>query len=409
MSTGDLLALLTVVLAVVVVLVLAAALIVVRRAARAHLRGPRDARLRARGRRGRAPAPARGLGQGDQRAVRHHPRRAARASRARPRSWPRGGRNDALVDRRHRRCSSSSSRSCVYLLNGVLSAARSIVPSVERIASAAAAGSKDLDATALAAHDAGSGGQDGRGSRRVRRLARRDHRRRELGEPCSSHPSNPGRGHDRRRRPDRPRARLLPRLDDRAAAQDHGRPGRGHRQRRRDHREERAGQRRRQRHQREARRRRRPARGPARAEGRAGGRPRPRRGPLRRRRPRPGSGTSPRAARPGRRASARSTPRARSRSRGSAARPRSPWPIRPARCCATSRAGSLAARLLYPDVRHTSPPELPRSPVIGTDAPVQYEQRDDIGAPRRRLPDRQAGRERAQPNLNPERPETSYS
>ncbi len=37
----------------------------------------------------------------------------------------------------------------VYLLNGVLSAAKSIVPSVERIGSAAAAGSKDLDATAL--------------------------------------------------------------------------------------------------------------------------------------------------------------------------------------------------------------------------------------------------------------------
>lgn len=37
----------------------------------------------------------------------------------------------------------------VYLLNGVLVAARSIVPSIERIATAAAAGSKDLDATAL--------------------------------------------------------------------------------------------------------------------------------------------------------------------------------------------------------------------------------------------------------------------
>lgn len=48
--------------------------------------------------------------------------------------------------------------------------------------------------------------------------------------------------------------------------------------------------------------------------------------------------------------------------------------------------GSLAARLLYPDVRHTSPEKLPRSPVIGTDAPVQYEQREDIGAPRKRLP-----------------------
>jgi hypothetical protein len=48
--------------------------------------------------------------------------------------------------------------------------------------------------------------------------------------------------------------------------------------------------------------------------------------------------------------------------------------------------GSLAARELYPDVRHTSPEKLPNSPVIGTDAPVQYEQRDDIGAPRKRLP-----------------------
>jgi hypothetical protein len=48
--------------------------------------------------------------------------------------------------------------------------------------------------------------------------------------------------------------------------------------------------------------------------------------------------------------------------------------------------GSLAARQLYPEVRQTRPAELPRSPVIGTDAPVQYEQRDDIGAPRRKLP-----------------------
>jgi hypothetical protein len=48
--------------------------------------------------------------------------------------------------------------------------------------------------------------------------------------------------------------------------------------------------------------------------------------------------------------------------------------------------GSLAARLLYPNLRQSSPPNLPKSPVIGTDAPVQYEQRDDIGAPRKRLP-----------------------
>jgi hypothetical protein len=37
----------------------------------------------------------------------------------------------------------------VYLLHRVLSAAKSIVPSVDRIASVAAAGSKDLDATVL--------------------------------------------------------------------------------------------------------------------------------------------------------------------------------------------------------------------------------------------------------------------
>ena len=48
--------------------------------------------------------------------------------------------------------------------------------------------------------------------------------------------------------------------------------------------------------------------------------------------------------------------------------------------------GSLAARLLYPEVRQSRPESLPRSPVIGADSPVQYEQRDDIGAPRKRLP-----------------------
>jgi len=50
--------------------------------------------------------------------------------------------------------------------------------------------------------------------------------------------------------------------------------------------------------------------------------------------------------------------------------------------------GSLAARELYPDVRHSSPETLPGSPAIGADAPVQYEQRYDVGAPRKRLPDR---------------------
>jgi hypothetical protein len=51
-------------------------------------------------------------------------------------------------------------------------------------------------------------------------------------------------------------------------------------------------------------------------------------------------------------------------------------------------AASLSAKVLYSDIRHSSPERLPRSPVIGTDAPVQYEQRDDIGKPRRRMPAR---------------------
>jgi hypothetical protein len=37
----------------------------------------------------------------------------------------------------------------IYLLNGVLSAAKSITPSIDRISAAAAAGSKDLDAVPL--------------------------------------------------------------------------------------------------------------------------------------------------------------------------------------------------------------------------------------------------------------------
>ncbi|HKV68271.1 MAG TPA: hypothetical protein VJN72_09285 [Gaiellales bacterium] len=51
-------------------------------------------------------------------------------------------------------------------------------------------------------------------------------------------------------------------------------------------------------------------------------------------------------------------------------------------------AASRSAKVLYSDVRHTSPERLPRSPVIGTDSPVQYEQREDIGRPRKRTPAR---------------------
>lgn len=62
--------------------------------------------------------------------------------------------------------------------------------------------------------------------------------------------------------------------------------------------------------------------------------------------------------------------------------------------------GSLAARLLYPEVRQTMPKSLARSPVIGTDAPVQYEQREDIGAPRKRLPGGAATAERGAASSN---------
>ena len=51
-----------------------------------------------------------------------------------------------------------------------------------------------------------------------------------------------------------------------------------------------------------------------------------------------------------------------------------------------SQYSSASAGKLYHDVRNTRPEKLPRSPVIGADAPVQYEQRDDIGQPRKRLP-----------------------
>jgi hypothetical protein len=47
--------------------------------------------------------------------------------------------------------------------------------------------------------------------------------------------------------------------------------------------------------------------------------------------------------------------------------------------------GSLAARMLYPEVRQSRPANLDRSPVIGTDSPVQYEPSDTPGI-RARMP-----------------------
>src|SRR5690242_5477406 len=43
------------------------------------------------------------------------------------------------------------------------------------------------------------------------------------------------------------------------------------------------------------------------------------------------------------------------------------------------KGGSLAARLLYPEARQSRPEKLARSPIIGTDSPVQYEPSDSPG------------------------------
>ncbi len=72
-----------------------------------------------------------------------------------------------------------------------------------------------------------------------------------------------------------------------------------------------------------------------------------------------------------------------------AARPRGAdraRPTRPGPCCATSRAAAWPRACSTPRAARRGPRSLPRSPVIGTDAPVQYEQREDIGKPRKRLP-----------------------
>ena len=42
--------------------------------------------------------------------------------------------------------------------------------------------------------------------------------------------------------------------------------------------------------------------------------------------------------------------------------------------------GSTAARALYPEGRPVRPTNLPRSPIIGTDAPVQYEPQEEASA-----------------------------
>ena len=147
MSTTTLLALLTVALTVVVIVVLASALIVVRqRLARVSiglatladaLEGVEEEHLR--------PL------EGAVKAINAQFEvilGALPASPARRRSSPRGGRNDALVDRRVALLVVVFPV-VVYLLNGVLSPRRASSRAWETRAEAAAAASQDLDATAL--------------------------------------------------------------------------------------------------------------------------------------------------------------------------------------------------------------------------------------------------------------------
>jgi hypothetical protein len=64
-------------------------------------------------------------------------------------------------------------------------------------------------------------------------------------------------------------------------------------------------------------------------------------------------------------------------------------------------SGSAAARALYPEVRQTRPALMPRSPIIGTAAPVQYEPSDTPGV-RRAMPGSAAVLERPTTATTPE-------
>jgi hypothetical protein len=51
--------------------------------------------------------------------------------------------------------------------------------------------------------------------------------------------------------------------------------------------------------------------------------------------------------------------------------------------------GSKASAALYPGGRPGQVPNLPRSPVIGVDSPVQYDPDEEVGGPRKRMPARE--------------------
>ncbi len=149
-------------------------------------------------------------------------------------SWPRGGRSDALVDRRR---TPGAGRHP----GGRLPAARrpaggpSIVPSVNEITRGAAAASKDLDAAALLlttqdqVSQTVAGAANYGGSLDVIIDDAEEERRHGGAGPGTA---------DRGLR-DHPGARLLPGLDHPRAPQDHQRTRRDHRQRDRDRRQDR--------------------------------------------------------------------------------------------------------------------------------------------------------------------------
>jgi hypothetical protein len=51
--------------------------------------------------------------------------------------------------------------------------------------------------------------------------------------------------------------------------------------------------------------------------------------------------------------------------------------------------GSASSAKLYPGGRPGHVPNLPRSPVIGVDSPVQYDPDEEVGGPRKRMPVKQ--------------------
>jgi uncharacterized protein YoxC len=68
--------------------------------------------------------------------------------------------------------------------------------------------------------------------------------------------------------------------------------------------------------------------------------------------------------------------------------------------------GSLAARGLYPEARQARPEAMPRSPIIGTDSPVQYEPSESPGI-RKHMPGKAAVLDppRAPEQTSPQAPE----